>query len=198
MYHRNSNLAYLQNIKNNLLLSASQKWKSKVKSRTQTSIFQDPLGNFKGWFFCLFFLLPILLSAQGRDHLEAKRKKLIQEIGQTNSRLTKTQKNKKNTFLQYLSLQSTVKTREELILVYEEELLATDTAIIRTHDVIESLEDDQKRLKEDYAAMLRHAYRMKLHNNELQFLFAAKSFNEAYQRFRYLRQYDNYRKKQVR
>ena len=148
--------------------------------------------------FCILMMLPALLLGQEQNNLEVKRKKLLQEIGQTNNRLAKTKKNKASTFNQYLSLQSSVKTREELIENYAAEIHDIDTAIIRTTAVIEALQEDQKGLKQDYAAMLRHAYRLKLNNNSLQFLFASSDFNEAYQRWQYLRQYDRYRKKQVR
>jgi len=46
--------------------------------------------------------------------------------------------------------------------------------------------------------MARKAYRMKLTDNTLLFIFSSKSFNDAFRRWNYLKQYDSYRQKQAR
>jgi septal ring factor EnvC (AmiA/AmiB activator) len=45
--------------------------------------------------------------------------------------------------------------------------------------------------------MLRIAYRHRLNGSFLSFLFSAHSFNDAFRRWQYLRQYDRYRKRQA-
>jgi septal ring factor EnvC (AmiA/AmiB activator) len=141
--------------------------------------------------------LPVIMDGQSRQSLEAKRKQLLEEIKTTSSRLDKTKKNKATTFDQYITLRSQVQNRQMLIENFTLEIAQTDSTIINVSNVIESLKEDQQRLKEDYAAMLRVAYRMKLNDNGLQFIFSAKSFNDAYKRWQYLRQYERYRKNQA-
>ena len=153
----------------------------------------------RGWLFLflIVFLIPLTAIGQSRQSLETKRKQLLQEIKTTNAQLEKTKKSKATTFDQYVTLRSQVQNRQMLIENYTLEIAHTDSSIINASNVIESLKEDQERLKEDYAAMLRVAYRMKLNDNGLQFIFSAKSFNDAYKRWQYLRQYERYRKNQA-
>lgn len=150
---------------------------------------------------CLFilcvFLTPVLLNGQSRQSLENKRKQLLEDIKSTNTQLEKTKKSKASTFNQYVTLRSQVQNRQLLIENYTLEIAHADSSIINASNVIESLKEDQVRLKQDYAAMLRTAYRMKLNDNGLQFIFSSSSFNEAYKRWQYLRQYEKYRKNQA-
>lgn len=58
--------------------------------------------------------------------------------------------------------------------------------------------DDVSRLKSEYAIMVRHAYRQRLMQNDWLFILSASSFNDAFRRWQYLRQYDRYRQKQAK
>lgn len=146
--------------------------------------------------FCLM-AIPGIVAGQTRQSLEQKRKKLLSEIKETNTQLEKTKKDKATTFQQYVTLRSQVKKRQNLIKTLTLEIAQTDSSIHNVSNVIESLKQDQERLKEDYAAMLRAAYRMKLNNNSLQFIFSSSSFSEAYKRWQYLLQYERFRKNQA-
>lgn len=172
---------------------------SGLLSLLNTSVNKSGMLHRCGWLilFLIVLLVPLTASGQSRQSLEAKRKQLLQEIKTTNTQLEKTKKSKATTFDQYVTLRSQVQNRQMLIENYTLEIAHTDSAIVNASNVIESLKEDQERLKEDYAAMLRVAYRMKLNDNGLQFIFSAKSFNDAYKRWQYLRQYERYRKNQA-
>ena len=58
------------------------------------------------------------------------------------------------------------------------------------------IKDGVSVLKE-YGELLRQAYRRKKNNNTLAVIFSAEDFNQAFQRWQYLKQYDEYRKKQA-
>ena len=145
----------------------------------------------------------IILIAQSsqpltRKELEEKRKQLQQEIRQTTAILNQISKNRKATYSRYQALQEQIKKRLELIGILEEEVDHLNQSIERTAGVVEALNGDIGRLKDEYSGMLRHAYRQRLTKSRPLFLLSASSFNNAFQRWQYLRQYDHYRQKQAR
>jgi septal ring factor EnvC (AmiA/AmiB activator) len=149
----------------------------------------------------LLFLLGTILSstqAQNRKELEARRKNLLQEIEQTSSMLKDTRQNQKATLNRYTTLQKQIGKRQELIATLREEIFLAEDQINRAREVVEALSVDVEVLKKEYAEMARVAYRQKLKNNYLLFLLSSDSFNEAFRRWNYLKQYDAYRQKQAR
>ncbi len=137
------------------------------------------------------------LFAQNRKELENKRKQLIEEINQTTVLLERTKKDKATALNRYLALQHQIQKRQQLIQTILSEITAADTGIAHANQAIVVLGADMERLKIDYAAMLRTAYRHKKSNSFLIFLFSAKTFNDAFRRWQYIRQYEKYRSKQV-
>ncbi|HHH49878.1 MAG TPA: hypothetical protein ENK52_02740 [Saprospiraceae bacterium] len=148
--------------------------------------------------FC-FFLIGFSLSAfaQTRNELQQNRKQLLKEIKITSNLLSQTSKNKNAALVEYTTLQKQIKTRKKLVNTLKLELQQADIRINRTTEVIESMEEDIIILKEEYNKMLRNAFRQKLSNSTLWFLFSADSFNQAIQRWRYIKQYEHYRKRQA-
>ena len=146
----------------------------------------------------ILFLFPTLIFSQQRKELEAKRKRLISDIRLTTNLLNETKKNQEATLERYITLQQQIKKRKQLIRTLQKEIAFSNANIERSSGVVESLTSDVERLKEEYGQLLRSAYRQKLNQSDLLFLFSAGSFNEAYRRWQYLKQYDNYRQKQAR
>ncbi|RME04955.1 MAG: hypothetical protein D6816_09340, partial [Bacteroidetes bacterium] len=165
------------------------------------------LSNIRGWVFLLvaaaWLSTEVILIAQTsqpltRKELEEKRKRLQQEIKQTTAILNQISKNKQATYHRYQALQEQIAKRLELIGILEEEVDHLSESIERTSGVVEALNGDIDRLKNEYSGMVRHAYRQRLTKSRPLFLLSASSFNNAFQRWQYLRQYDHYRKKQAR
>jgi len=138
------------------------------------------------------------LQAQERQALVEKRKRLVAEIEKTEKELNTTKKNRENALERYLKLQNQVRKRQLLINTLGEEIDYIDKSVDRTNRVIEALDQDVKRLEEEFSNMIRSAYRQKLNSSRLAFLLSADSFNDALQRWRYLKQYEAYREKQAR
>lgn len=148
----------------------------------------------------VLLVLTVAFSAfgqQSRKALEEKRKKLLREIEQTTSLLKQTKENREATFSRYLTLQKQISKRRQLIETMQAEIQLIVENVDRTVDVINALTDDVGSLKTEYAKMARHAYRQRLTRSDWLFLFSAKSFNDAFRRWQYLRQYDRYRQKQA-
>jgi septal ring factor EnvC (AmiA/AmiB activator) len=146
----------------------------------------------------LFCMLAIAaLAQQSRKELEDRRKKLLKEIEQTSTLLKQTKENKEATLSRYVTLQKQINRREQLVETLQAEVQYLLENIERTSDVIIALTDDVERLRSEYTNMARHAYRQRLTHSDWLFLFSAKSFNDAFRRWQYLRQYDRYRHKQA-
>ncbi len=148
---------------------------------------------------CFLLLLAFgLVSAQeSRKDLEERRQQLLAEIDENNSLLASIKKDKETKLNRYFALRSQIQKRQQLVSTLKEELTYADAAIIRVDEVITALGNDIERLKVEYAQMLRIAYRHRLNGSFLSFLFSANSFNDAFRRWQYLRQYDRYRKRQA-
>ena len=149
-------------------------------------------------FLLVFLLLPSFLFCQQRKELEVRRKRLINEIRVTTTRLNETKKTHEATLDRYLTLKKQIQNRRQLIQTLGQEIQVSTARINRSTEVAEALTADVERLKEEYGQLLRSAYRQKLNQTDLLFIFSASSFNEAYRRWQYLKQYDNYRQKQAR
>ncbi len=142
---------------------------------------------------CLVSSLP----GQNRQDLVDRRQRLLQEIEETEGLLKETQQNKAATLDRYFALQDQIKKRQQLIITVREEIDYINESIERSHLALEGLNDDIDRLKDEYAGMLRSAYRHKQHQSYLLFLFSSNSINDAFQRWQYLRQYDSFRERQA-
>lgn len=166
--------------------------------KSQKDIHAQIRTNSGWWLLVFLFLVSSFLQAQNRSELEAKRKRLIQEINQTTTQLKATQATKEEALQRFFTLQKQIQKRKQLIRTLKKEILYAEKSISRSKEVLTALESDVSKLKTEYAKMIRVAYRHHLNNSWLQFLFSAQSFNEAFKRWQYLKQYDRYRKKQAR
>lgn len=146
--------------------------------------------------FFLFFSI-ISLSAQSRQDLTQKRKRLITEIEDASRLLTATQKDKAAALDQFYAVRRQVQQREQLIETLNEEILLSTSSIERTSAAITSLQDDMQRLEDEYGEMTRQAFRSNINDNKLLFLFSAEGLGDGLKRWRYIQQYDEYRKKQA-
>ncbi|MGH1435904.1 MAG: murein hydrolase activator EnvC family protein [Lewinella sp.] len=139
-----------------------------------------------------------VLSGQSADALKNKRAELLAEINANNRRLGDTRRNKAATVEQLALLQQQIRKRAELITTLQQEITHTDASIIRTNEVVFALNEDVERLQEEYSHLVRAAYRSRLQNTWLSFLLSSRSFNEAFRRWQYLRQYQRFRSRQAR
>ena len=138
------------------------------------------------------------LGAQSADDLRQKREALQAEIKENTRRLGDTRRNKEAALVQVALLQKQIRNREELILTLQQEINQTESSIGRTTEVVTALSEDIERLKGEYADMVRAAYRARLQHSWLTFILSSSSFNEAFRRWQYLRQYQRFRSRQAK
>ncbi len=136
--------------------------------------------------------------AQTKKQLEEQRNKLMEQISFTKKQIEEVQKKKSTSLNQLVTLKKQIQVRERLIENYGYEVSLTQQQIDNLSMVIESLERDLVKLKEEYARMLQVAYRNRSNYNSLLLVLSASDFNQAYLRLRYLQQYNDFRQTQVR
>jgi septal ring factor EnvC (AmiA/AmiB activator) len=150
-----------------------------------------------------FILLLLILAGHGafsqknRAKLEQDKKKVEQEIEYTNKLLDQTRQTKQNSLNEVVILNKKISKREELIGTISNEVQLVEDQMAQAQDSINMLEKDLKALKDEYAKMIYYAYKNKNLYDRLIFIFASEDFNQAYQRFKYFQQYNEYRQKQA-
>lgn len=113
-------------------------------------------------------------------------------------RLGDTRRNKEAALVQVTLLQKQIRNREDLLQTLQQEIDQTESSISRTSEVVQALSEDIERLKGEYAELVRAAYRSRLQHSWLTFILSSSSFNEAFRRFQYLRQYQRFRSRQAK
>jgi murein hydrolase activator len=145
---------------------------------------------------CIFFVFSLIAQNQ-RGELEAKRQQLLKQIENTSSQLNKTKETRAAARDRLEALQNQIENREALINNLHDEIDETDIIVERTEGVLEALDNDIKRLRNEYGLTMRKAYKMKVPNNSWLFLMSSNSFSDAYRRWQYFKQYDKFRKRQA-
>jgi len=151
----------------------------------------------------LTFILLVAFVPQGfaqkgnKKDLEIKKKKLKEEINTINDLLHETKSSKKLSMNQVAILNKKITVREELINTINYEIHLINKQINENQTAIKNLTATLDKLKKDYAAMVYFDYRNSDAYSKLMFLFAADSFNQAYQRYKYTQQIAEFRKKKA-
>lgn len=150
--------------------------------------------------FVFFILLNAgnYLFAQTRTELERRKAQLNKDIEMINRTLSKTSTDKRVTLKQLNALKAQIRLREEKIKTINSEIRLIDGEINENMNNIRSLQSQLVQLKNDYAAMIRFAQKNQAAHSKLMYVFAAKDFNQAYKRLKYLQQFAEYRVKQAK
>ena len=142
---------------------------------------------------CFLLLAHFSVHAQRKSDLENRKAKIQKEIDFTNKQLQIVSKNKSATAEQLQTLRKKIQLRESLIRTINSEITEIGGEIQNTSREITTLEQDLKQLKDEYASMIRYAYKNRNMYQRMMFIFAAEDFNQAYKRMQYLQQYSENR-----
>ncbi len=148
-------------------------------------------------FLILFVLWSMALFGQNKEELQRQKKDLQQEISYTGKLISETQKSKRLSINQLNTLDQKIRIREELLSTIGREIALIDREIAWQSDQIDSLENELSILREQYAEMIRQAYRNRSSYTRLMFLLSSHDFNQAYKRLQFLKQYNEFRRNQA-
>lgn len=154
----------------------------------------------KQLFVLAFLCMAVVVHAQRDDRkqkLERQKIRLQDEIELANSILKETRKTKELSLSNIETVDRKLRLRQNLIstLDRETELLNKESDKLKTE--IDTLEAQVARLKDDYAAMIRQARKSSNNYSRLMFILSSRDFNQALRRLEYLKQYSEFRRRQV-
>ena len=154
--------------------------------------------------FIVIIIVPIFCFSQNKDQLKKQKKAIENEISYTTSLLEKTKENKQAS-LQYISyLNKKISSQERLIQISNIELSLIkkqinklENQILFTEQQIDKKGKEILALKNEYGKMLYSLQKNKNDRNSLMFIMSSETFNQAYKRVLYLREYSRMRKAQT-
>lgn len=152
---------------------------------------------FKAAFFFILIFAAFNVHAQSSAELKRQREALTQQLESLNHEYQETANNKKSTLKQLNLLREQINIREQKISNINSEVRNLDNQISESNNTVRSLQRQLDQLKKEYAAMVLFTYRNQSAYNKLMFIFAAKDFNQAYKRLKYLQQIGSYRERQA-
>ena len=163
--------------------------------------FQKVIAGATYKIICVVFLLAIAGSAFGqadkKSELEKKRVKLLSEITFTTKLIEETKKNKTSSLNLYSQLKERYSKRQELTRTIQSEVSGINKEIQKLEKEIELRQATIKKMEEDYAKILRQSYKLKLLGNNWSFIWSSDNLNQAFARWRYLRQFKEYQQKEA-
>ncbi len=145
---------------------------------------------------CLFFI-PAQAQKERKEKLRERQTQLQDEIAFANKILTETRKNEKKSMGELQALVQKIRMREELIRTIDREMRIINREIRSLQQAIDTLEKTTERLKGEYAAMIKQTYKMRNSRSGLLFVLSSSDFDQAMKRITYLKQYADYRERQV-
>jgi septal ring factor EnvC (AmiA/AmiB activator) len=141
-------------------------------------------------------LFPLLSGAQTLKELKDRKEKTKKEIEYITRLINETGQNTKVTMNQLAMLNQQIELRNNLIIDYNTQLSMLQHSIDDNLYMIGVMTEDLHKLRTQYDAMIRQAYRNRGNYSQLVFLLSSENFNQAYKRMLYIRQMARYRKKQ--
>lgn len=147
----------------------------------------------------LLLFLPLSATAQSdkRKTLEMQKVRLQDELQLASKILDDTRKNKELTLSEIQTFQKKIDLRQSLLRNIRREIELLDEEIQDLKEKIDTLQQEVVEKKAQYAEMIRQARQSKSSTSRLMFLLSSKDFNQAIKRVEYLKQYAEYRRRQV-
>ncbi|MDG1042041.1 MAG: peptidoglycan DD-metalloendopeptidase family protein [Flavobacteriaceae bacterium] len=146
----------------------------------------------------LFLLLHFSGFSQSnkQQELEERRRELRREIQQIGVLLFEGKKEQKSALSLVEDLDFKIKVRKNLISITNQQANLLTREISSNQTKISKLRDKLKVLKADYAEMIVKSYKSRSDQNKLIFLLSSTTFQQAYKRLQYIKQYADYQKLQ--
>jgi len=147
----------------------------------------------------LFLLLHFSGFSQSKkqQELEERRRELRREIQQIGVLLFEGKKEQKSALSLVEDLDFKIKVRKNLISITNQQANLLTREISSNQTKISKLRDKLKVLKADYAEMIVKSYKSRSDQNKLMFLLSSTTFQQAYKRLQYIKQYADYQKLQA-
>ena len=147
--------------------------------------------------FHFSFFISSPAAAQSKSQLEKDKVKVEQEIKRLNNDLAKAKKNSRNNQQQLNLLEQKIQQRTKLINNINGQLNLLGVQMTQTRDSLVLMQAQIDSLKNEYARVVRVLYGERGNLDKVVLLLDTRSYNYAYLRTRYFRDYSRYRRRQA-
>jgi septal ring factor EnvC (AmiA/AmiB activator) len=148
---------------------------------------------------CLFFFCSLTVYGQkSKAQLEREKKQNLKKIAEANRILKETTSEKRASLGQLTALTEQISSRAERIAVITREIRTLEGEATELSQIATSMEQDIANLQREYASMVYATSKANNGYARLAYLFSADTFNKLVMRFKYLQQYTEARKTQVK
>jgi septal ring factor EnvC (AmiA/AmiB activator) len=137
------------------------------------------------------------LQKTGKDELLKRKNDIENEIALANKLLEETREKQQYSISELMLIKSNIKKRNRLIEQFNSELSGLEVEIDKKNKELLSYIKDLERTKKEYAALIYYAFKNRNANIEFMYLLASEDINQFYTRYIYLKQYKEYRLKNI-
>jgi len=135
------------------------------------------------------------LSSQTKQDLENQKEQIQDDIKKIELKIKTNSKQKKLIVSNAEDINYKIKLQQNLINNINNQLNLILTEIDRNEKHLSDLKQRELSLKDELSKMLLSAYKKKSNLNKLMFIFSSTSFQQAYKRIQYFKQYANFQNK---
>ena len=143
----------------------------------------------------LIVLISSSVSSQTKQDLENQKKQIQKDIKKIELKLKTNSKQKKLIVSNAEDINYKIKLQQNLINNINSQLNLILREIDRNENRLSDLKQRELILKDELSKMLLSAYKKKSNLNKLMFVFSSTSFQQAYKRIQYFKQYANFQSK---
>lgn len=136
--------------------------------------------------------------AQSINEVKEKQAKTEKEIAYLNKLLSEARKDKSATVQKLNIINRKITKGKEMLRSLESEMQYFDDLITGNEAIRRRLEADKQRMLDFYAKMVYETWKKRGSDNKLMYIFSASTFSQAYARYKYFEQIQDYSKKQLR
>ena len=144
---------------------------------------------------CFFLFIVTDLRSQTKKLLEKQKIEIQNEIKVIEQKLSNSSKKKGVIISNAEDLNYKIKLQQNLISNINNQLNLILNEIDDNEIQLSNLKNKELSLKEELAKMLLIGYKKKSNLNKLMFIFSSSSFQQAYKRIQYFKQYANFQSK---
>jgi len=134
-------------------------------------------------------------GAVDRKSLEARQKRLKEQIALNQKLLDEARKNKAASLTEINLLNNQIRRRRELLGTIQSEISQLNTQLMANEAAVTRLELEITRMKSSYAKMIYYSYKMRESDDRMLYLLASENLNQAWNRVRFLQRMASGRKK---
>lgn len=155
------------------------------------------MHNIKSILFLLFLLLPCFISAQSINEIKKEKEKSEKQISYLN-KLLEDAKNDKSVSVEKLNiLRRKIAESKKVLNSLSKEVNYLEGRILQNDTRIVELTQNKQSMLDLYSKLIYGTWKKRNRMNKLMFIFSSSDFNQAYSRYKYFEQIQEYSKRQM-